>query len=129
MSDGQKVTVLNELAGFYRGVSRYEDSVNAYLSALMILEAAGQRDKPSYATIGMNAAGTLRLAGRLSEAEEMFEHSLRLLDPEDYAYASAQNNLAIVLQEQGKFKEAEKLAEQALEWVRRKARKVFGDDK
>lgn len=59
----------------------------------------------------------------------MFEHSLRLLDPEDYAYASAQNNLTIVLQEQGKFKEAEKLAEQELEWVRRKARKVFGDDK
>jgi len=115
----EKITVLNELAGFYRGVSRYEDSAAAYLQALVLLEAAGQKDKPTYSTVLMNLAGTLRLSGKLTEAAEMFETSLRLLDPKDYAYASAQNNLALVLQEQGKFKEAEKLAEQALEWVRR----------
>lgn len=118
VSNGQKITVLNELAGFYRGVSRYEDSVAAYLSALMLLEAAGQRDKPFYSTIVMNAAGTLRLAGRLSEAEEMYKKVLDLLDPEDYVYASTQNNLSLVLQDQGKYKEAQVLAEQALEWVR-----------
>lgn len=115
----QQVPVLNELASFYRGVSRYEESEAAFRRALLLLEAAGQQDTPAYATVLLNLAGTCRLTRRFDQAQALFRRALELLDPEDYAYASALNNLALVRQEQGDLPGAQALAEQALEWVRR----------
>ena len=117
-SGAEKVAVLNELAGFYRGISRYDESVQNFQEALTLLEQAGQKNSNAYATVLLNLAGVYRLTRKLDLAAQMFEHALTLLDPEDYAYASAKNNLSLVRLEQGDPSRAAALAGEALEWMR-----------
>ncbi|PWM37531.1 MAG: hypothetical protein DBX46_03075 [Clostridiales bacterium] len=114
----ERITVLNELAGFYRGISRYEESEAASKEALQLLEENGMENSAQYATAMMNLAGTYRLSGRLDEAEGMMRQAAEMLDEEDYAYASTLNNLSLIYHKKGDIAKAEELAGAALTWMR-----------
>jgi len=58
------VSILNELAGFYRGTSRYAESMELFSKALKIMEGNNAEDTPAYATVLLNLAGLYRLTGR-----------------------------------------------------------------
>ena len=45
-SSPEYAAVLNELAGFYRGVSRYDESAERFNKALDILKASGMNPSP-----------------------------------------------------------------------------------
>ena len=64
--------VANELAGFYRGVSRYPESLHFFQTAMELLAEHGLLESEAYASAEMNCAGTYRLMGQLDQAEEGF---------------------------------------------------------
>ncbi len=115
----EKAALLNELGGFYRGISRYEESAGAFRGALSCLEALGQDQGAEYATVLLNLGGACRLAGKQTEAEQLLKQALCLLTPEESAYVGAQNALALVYREEGLLEEAIQLEQEALAWLER----------
>jgi tetratricopeptide (TPR) repeat protein len=107
---GEYASVLNELASFYRGVSRYEESAAAFKQALELLRYIGLDKTPQDATILLNFAGLFRLKGQPHEAVEMFLDARNLLITSgmqnDYAYRSVLNNLALAYQDIGRYEDA-----------------------
>lgn len=99
------VSVCNELACFYRGLSRWQDSMDSFSSAVDELRRFHLSSTPNYAMVLLNMAGTCRLMGEkdkaldnFTQAEEIFKKS-GVDDP--YVYASLYNNIALVHQDLG----------------------------
>ena len=108
-NDPTRVAVLNEIASFYRGVSRYEESADYFERALRLLPAEGEGAK-LYARVKLNLAGLYRYMGKLNLAEEAFLQVRSLMDhqgrPDPYAYVSVTNGLALTYQAQGRYDDA-----------------------
>ncbi len=99
--------VYNEMGSFYRGTSRYQESLVAFQkSQELILELKG-RNTAEYAASVNNMAGTCRLMGAFEQAVSLFQEALNihemLGDLQSYAYASVHNNLSLVYQETGRL--------------------------
>ncbi|MCH1983908.1 tetratricopeptide repeat protein [Ruminococcus sp. OA3] len=110
--------VYNEMGSFYRGTSRYQDSLLAFRkSQKLILELKG-KDTVEYAASINNMAGTYRLMGEHKQAVSLFQEALniheRMGDCQSYAYASVHNNLALACQELGQLSRAASHLETAL---------------
>ena len=69
------IAVCNELACFYRGISRWEESLEAFTQAQQELEMYYQVDTVQYATILLNKAGTYRYMGHAGEALDLFQQA------------------------------------------------------
>ena len=117
--------ILNELSGFYRGISRYSESLRAGAEAMAILEKTGLSDTPQFATMMVNYAGALRLNGQTEASRERFllaKNKLEQLHAEDsYQYVSLLNNLALTCQDLGSYEEAISLTEEAVRRMRLRA--------
>jgi tetratricopeptide (TPR) repeat protein len=118
----RRVSVLNELGGFLRGVSRYAESERCFADAASILERHGLSATEQYATTVMNLAGTYRLEGKFDLSAELFLEAKSLLEEAglggQYAYASVLNNLSLVYQETGRYDEAFDLALRAIDTMK-----------
>ena len=110
--------VYNELGSFYRGTSRYQESMEAFRKSQEIILELKDRDTVEYATSINNMAGTCRLAGAHEQAVALFQEALeiheKLGDRQSYAYASAHNNLSLAYQELGQLSLAAAHLERAL---------------
>ena len=118
---GALLQLLNELIGYYRESSRFED---AYKVAEEIKDVASrilpERSVP-YATSLLNIATAYRTGGRLEDAmreykkvEEIYEE---ILEPDSLLMASLYNNESLLYQETGDFKSAKELLLKALKIV------------
>ena len=118
----ERAGLYNELAGFYKGVSRYAESEDMFKRALGIFESAGMSTTPEYATTLVNLAGLYRLTGDADKAVELFKNAMKRLQDADsrnsYAYVSALNNLALAYQAKGELARALEYAQSALEIMR-----------
>jgi tetratricopeptide (TPR) repeat protein len=116
------VSLLNELAGFYRGVSRYAESAEEFGKALALMEEQGQTESPAFANILMNLAGLFRLMGESENSRNMFLRAKQLMEAsvarDDYAYASVLNNLSLAYQETGELDLALDAQTRSLELIR-----------
>ena len=116
-------SVLNEMGGYYRGVSRYAESCDCCGKAIAILEEKGMGETIQVATMKLNYAGTLRLMGQLGKSYTLFSESKALLEKlgetGNYEYISLLNNLSLTCQDMGEGDRAIELAETALEAVRK----------
>lgn len=74
------ISVCNEIACFYRGISRFEESLENFLLAQRELESLYQKDTLEYATILLNKAGTYRYMRNLEAALENFKLSEGILE-------------------------------------------------
>lgn len=115
--------VHNEMGSFYRGTSRYEESLSAFQEAgEEILRRVGP-DSVEYATLLNNMAGTYRLMGRPEEAVELFSRAIEIYRSQraesGYAFVSVLNNIALAYQDMGRISEAIAHLEWALEGLRR----------
>ena len=72
-------SVYNELACFYRGVSRFQESVDTFETARQMLKAAGKEDTDLYGTVLLNEAGVWRYLGETEEALGLFEEAEEML--------------------------------------------------
>lgn len=116
------IAVCNELGSFYRGTSRYEESVSAFQEAGDAIAAQLGTDCVEYATLLNNMAGTFRLAGQQERAVNYFSKAVDIYHrqgaEDSYAYASVLNNMALAYQELGENEQAAHNLEQALTLIR-----------
>ncbi len=97
------LTFLNELVGFYRGCSRYEDAITIAAHALDWLLRLGASNTKAHATTLINYATALRAGGRIDESIEVYQQALDILkqlenEQSSYELASLYNNLSIAYQ-------------------------------
>lgn len=117
------VAVHNELGSFYRGTSRYAESLDAFQAAGDEISRRLGTDSVEYATLLNNMAGTYRLMGRPAEAAELFQQAINIYRSQNaensYAFISVLNNISLAYQELGQFEAAVENLEQALAMLRR----------
>lgn len=94
------VSVCNEMACFYRGLSRFQDSLDCFTLAQEELESLYLQNTPEYATILLNKAGTYRYMGDLDHALDHFSKSARILETDHKGkpevLAGLYNNIGLV---------------------------------
>ena len=92
------VAACNELGGFFRALSRYEEGIALYEKALRYLKELGMENDENCATTLINYATILNLAGRADAALERYEEAIRMLRScgieADYRIAALYNNMS-----------------------------------
>ncbi len=116
--DGSLITLLNEMIGYLRDVSKYEKCC-LYCDKLMeVLERNQMRGSVPYATSLLNIANAYRAAGKLAESMSGYQTVLLIyrnqLEANDFRFASLYNNMSLLYQEMGDFEEACHCLEKAL---------------
>ncbi|MCD7752594.1 MAG: DUF4125 family protein [Lachnospiraceae bacterium] len=115
------VTILNELIGFYRDMSRFEEMIAACERTTQLLEQLGLKDSIPYATTLLNIATALRAMGDYETAleyyKEVFPVYQKHMDPSDSRYAALYNNISLLYQEMGNYKQAVNAQNRALQIV------------
>lgn len=119
---GGAITLINELLGFYRDTSQY-DKAEAYCEKLLpFMERAGLKDTVHYGTSCINIANVYRASGRLEDSlahyQKVFEVYDRVLEKNDFLYASLYNNLSLLYQEMQQFDRASEALQSAMEIVK-----------
>lgn len=113
-----EITVLSELGSYYRGISRYEQSISAFCQAQDAIVCMRGKESLDYAVNALNLAGTYRMQRDTEKALALFEeamHICRNLGVErDGIYASMLNNMALAQQDGGDWDGAEQSMQQAL---------------
>lgn len=124
LSDDRAVyAILNELMGYYRVASRYEECMLCAKQAFSLAESMGISGSLDYGTMLINVATACRAAGDYDKAEQYYKEACeiftdRLLEP-DYRVASLHNNLSLLYGETGRLKEAKEELELAMELVKK----------
>ncbi|MFI3209206.1 MAG: tetratricopeptide repeat protein [Eubacteriales bacterium] len=116
-----QVTLLNELIGYYRDLSKYQESMNACQQVMELLNSSDLVGSIPYATTLQNVANALRAAGQL-EASMMYYNQVyalyeNQLNQSDMRYASLANNMSLLYQEMDDFENACICLEKALSIV------------
>lgn len=123
--DGSLITLLNEMIGYLRDVSKYEKCCMYCGQLLDVLERNGMKGSIPYATSLLNIANAYRAAGKLAESMTNYRTVLLIyqshLEDGDFRFASLYNNMSLLYQELGDFEEACRCLEKALSIVVRYA--------
>lgn len=97
------ITLLNEMIGFYRDMSRYDRGILYAERLVRLMNDAGLNGTVYYATTLLNVANLYRAAGKLSESLECYETVCKIYDGEldrnDLKYASLYNNMSLLYEE------------------------------
>ncbi|MDR2108797.1 MAG: tetratricopeptide repeat protein [Coriobacteriales bacterium] len=126
------LSLLNELASLYRGISRYQESEQAFVRLQKTLQAKGQTHTLPYAVVLINIAGCYRLTGDALRALEHYGAAQAVLasltdstniSPEEqqrarYLTASVLNNISLLYCDTGQFELALSHAERAAKLIR-----------
>lgn len=117
------IAILNELACFYRGLSRWPECIDAFTKLKAEMELCGINCSDNYALVTLNLAGAYRLMGDYDKALEAFAEARKLLEDngskDPYSAASLYNNEGLVYQDMQQFDKAAEHFEQALVYMRR----------
>lgn len=126
---GARITILNEMMGFYRETSQYEKAKQSIHDVLELIEQAGLADSLPHATTLLNSANALRAAGELQTAMEYYNQVFALFEgrvPQmDFRYAELYNNVSLLYQEMKRFDMASLCLLNALEIVKQTPGKEF----
>lgn len=124
--------ILNELIGYYRVMSRYQEGAECTQLALEIIKDTGMEGTLNHGTTLLNAATGYRAAGDCRQAEECYKTAQGilekfLLDP-DFRLATLYNNMGLLYSQMDKLTDAQeymlkalKLTEQLAEREKEKA--------
>ena len=119
--DGAILAILNELMGYYRAASRYEECILCSQQALSLADAMGLSGTADYGTMLLNAATGYRAAGKFEKAERLYEETYRIfrkhMTGPDYRMASLHNNLSLLYSETGRLEDAKKELELAMDTI------------
>lgn len=126
---GAKITILNEMMGFYRETSQYDKAKQCIRDVLELIEQAGLCDSLPHATTLLNAANALRAAGELEQAMEYYNQVFALFEGRvamtDFRYAELYNNVSLLYQEMRRFDMASQCLLNALAIVKQTPGKEF----
>lgn len=116
---GIQISLLNELIGFCRDTCRHEKNARNAEELLKLLHEQGLNGSQAYATSLLNIANAYRAAGRLEESlayyKEVYSLYEKQLSPEDFLFASLNNNMALLYQEMNDYESACQCLQKALE--------------
>lgn len=116
------LVILNELIGYYRVMSRFEDCGACIEQAERTAAAMGIQGTVNYATTLLNIGTALRVMGRMQEAEEQYDQAYAIFSREftgpDYRMATLYNNRSILYAQTKRLKEARQDLEAAMELIR-----------
>lgn len=119
---GAQLSILNELMGFYREITRCENACETAIKALEVAGRAGLEGKLAYGTTLLNAANAYRAAGQFDKSEDAYAHAEEIyrkeLSANDFGWASLYNNKSLLYQETGKYEDALECLKSALAIVR-----------
>lgn len=114
-----ELAIINELMGFYRVTNEFEKALHFCERAIRLSETLGLQGTIPYATTLQNTANANRAAGNLPEALEYFKSAEAIyqekLEPNDFLFASINNNLSLLYQEMGDFASSVECLRKALE--------------
>ena len=98
-------SMLSELGGLYRGLTRYDECVYCFTKAAEIMKAAKGENSADYATCINNRAGAYRQMREFDKAEEGFAECLaiyeRSVGKKHILYSAGLNNVALVALDKG----------------------------
>lgn len=118
---GIRIAVYNELGSFFRGISRFDQSIQMFQYAQELVCAELGYNSVQHATVMNNMAGTYRIKGDYASAIRLFEQSLKIYrgcgEEKQYTFASVLNNLALAYRENHQISKAIEYLEQALELI------------
>ncbi|MBQ8147872.1 MAG: DUF4125 family protein [Lachnospiraceae bacterium] len=124
-----RITILNEMMGFYRETSQYNKARMAIQQVLELIEVSGLSDSLPHATTLLNSANALRAAGDLEQAMNYYSQVFALFEgrvPQmDFRYAELYNNVALLYQELGRYDMAMQSLRNALVIVEQMPGKEF----
>ncbi|MCR4619000.1 MAG: DUF4125 family protein [Lachnospiraceae bacterium] len=116
---GALLQLLNELIGYYRESSRFEDAYKVADEIKSVASRILPEMSVPYATSLLNIATAYRTGGRLDDAmaeykkvEKIYEE---VLEPDNRLWGSLFNNESLMYQETGEFAKAKELLLKALE--------------
>lgn len=117
------ISCLNELGSYYRGISRYEDSIKAFEEAgRYILELMGAKSV-EYATNRCNLAGAVRMIKNYGWALELFTQAAHIYNmttgKESYYYTAVINNLSLLYLDMEEYEKAIQYLKEALKRIHR----------
>lgn len=115
---GSAAAICNELGGYYRKLSRYEEGAALYEKALAYLDQLGLSGSEHHATTLMNYATTCTQAGEREKALAFFQRAAEIFTEKgltgDYRMASLHNNISSLYQDAADLPNAEKHLRMAL---------------
>ncbi len=115
------ITLVNELIGFYRVTSRFNDCLVYCDYIVSLMEELELKGTIPYATTLLNVATALRAAGKSEEALEYYSQVLEIyivnLKNNDFRFASLYNNMSLLYQEMKEYNKACDCLKKALEIV------------
>lgn len=119
---GSMLVILNELMGYYRVMSRYEDCKKTIERTIRIADEMGLQGTVNYAVMLLNVGTAWRVMESNEEAEDCYDRAFQIMDRElkepDYRKAALYNNRSILYANTGRLKEAKKDLECAMELIR-----------
>ena len=124
---GALLQLLNELIGYYRESSRFEDAYKVADEIYSVASRILPEESVPFATSLLNIATAYRTGGRLEDAGNIYKRVeniyAKVLKPDDPLMASLYNNESLLYQEAGDFESAAVLLEKAIEIVSKNGRK------
>ena len=118
-NDGGRLTVLNEMVGYYRQTGEEEPALRAVREALELTEKTGIGDDTAGATIILNCATTMKRFGRSAAAMKYYDAAQKVLEEklrdDDPLLAGFYNNKALALQDLGESVDSEVCFRKAIE--------------
>jgi tetratricopeptide (TPR) repeat protein len=112
------VTILNEMAGFFRSISSYAQAIRYAEKALATARELGFENTIPYGTTLLNAATAYRTSGDNIKALEYFIHALGILQSnlpvDDFQLACLYNNISAIKQDTGQYAEALDMLQKAV---------------
>ncbi len=116
--DNSMITLLNEMIGYLRDVSKYEKCCKYCDKLLALLEKKQLQGSIPYATSLLNIANAYRAAGRLAESMTNYKTVMLIyqsqLEDDDFRFASLYNNMSLLYQEMQDYEMAVDCLQKAL---------------
>ena len=117
------LTILNELMGYYRVMSKPEECEWCIEKAVRIAEKLGIQGTTDYATMLLNIGTAQRVMGQMDKAESNYEEAYAIfkekLHEPDYRMATLYNNRSILYANTGRLKEAKEDLQMAMGLIQR----------
>lgn len=112
----------NELIGYYRSISNYEEALNISEEMLALVEELGLQESEAHGTTLLNVATAYRAVSMCEKAIVMYQTAERIfknLGIQDERLAGLYNNMSMAFQQQKEYETAMHCLLQALEIVKR----------
>ncbi|MBR4020306.1 MAG: tetratricopeptide repeat protein [Firmicutes bacterium] len=112
------VTVCNELGGFYRAFSRYNEGIPLYEKALGCIDALGMSGTEGHGTTLLNFATTLAIVGHYDDALDAYTKAAAVFEgpayAKDFRLATLYNNMSSLYQSENRLTDAAEYLHKAM---------------